>query len=80
MKPTQTDPRMTVEELRHELKLDAESDLRFPWGTEASVPLQEVVAWLQGFHGERGVTAIRARFLSVRLILRMTSTDYRGVK
>ena len=71
---------MTVEELRSELKLDSESEVRFPWGPEAVVPLEDVVAWLQSFQEEGGVSAIRARFLSARLILRMASIDSKGIK
>jgi hypothetical protein len=80
VKLKRTDQRMTVEELRHELKLDPESEVRFPWATDASVPLEDVVAWLQSFQETGGVTAIRARFLSARLILRMASIDSKGIQ
>ncbi len=49
-------------------------------GADASVPLEDVVAWLQGFQEEAGVPSIRARFLSARLILRMASIDSKGIK
>lgn len=80
VKLKRTDLRMSVEELRGELKLDSDSEVRFPWGPEALVPLDEIVAWLQSFQEEGGVAAIRARFLSARLILRMASIDSKGNK